>query len=171
MLEPSNLTCIDISLNKKLDEKIKVKKIFDLVVLELNQIIDFHYSKHKIIHIIIDKCSIDQIFYDELPLDLKDIDNLKVDFKVICFRKNIINDLEINFNKNNLNIINTQCASYVKTLYYSQTIEIDNISFLEIGHERTTLIYEKLKFIQTIPIGGFNITKDILKYLKLALRS
>ena len=60
-----------------------------------------------------------------MPLDLKDIDNLKVDFKVICFRKNIINDLEINFNKNNLNIINTQCASYEK--YYSQTIEIDNI--------------------------------------------
>ena len=172
MLEPSNLTCIDISLNKKLDEKIKVKKIFDLVVLELNQIIDFHYSKHKIIHIIIDKCSIDKIFYDELPLDLKDIDNLKVDFKVICFRKNIINDLKINFNKNNLNIIKTQCASYVKTLYYSQTIEIDNISFLEIGHERTTfLIYEKkkLKFIQTIPIGGFNITKDISKIFKTSI--
>ena len=45
----------------------------------------------------------------------------------------------------------------------------NKISFLEIGYERTSLIiYEenKLKLIQTIPIGGEHITSDISKDFK-----
>ena len=51
-------------------------------------------------------------------------------------------------------------------------LKINEVSFLEIGWERTTLISyknDKLKLIKSIPIGGFHITKDISNIFKISL--
>ena len=172
ILDSSSLLTIEISLSKNFDKQTKLKKIYDSLILELNQLITAYYNDKQIAHIIMDKCIADQIIYRDLPKDELKFNNLKVDFKVICFPKDLITSIKNDFMKNNLNIINIFCTSYLKSKQYSKKLTRDKISFLEIGWRRTTFILfknKKFKLIQTIPIGGFHITKDISKIFKISI--
>ena len=62
------------------------------------------------------------------------------------FSKKIIKKIKKNnFNKNNLNIINIFCSSYIKSLSYLKKLNLKKISFLEIGWERSSIIFMKIK--------------------------
>ena len=170
-LDTSELISIDISLKKNLDRKTDINKIYESLVLEVSQIINTFYYKVEILHIVLCRCIIDNNTYFELPTDKKYINNIKVDFKLICFPKYIINKIKKNFNENNINITNIFCTSYVKSLSYLRKLNIKNLSFIEIGLKKTCFISfekNKLKIIQTIPIGGIHITNDISKIFKIS---
>tara|TARA_B100001121_G_C18648877_1_gene603052 strand:- start:147 stop:1310 length:1164 start_codon:yes stop_codon:yes gene_type:complete len=171
-LDSKDLFTINIALKKDLDVKTSIKKIYSNLLEELNRLISLHYSQYKILHTILDKCFIDNEHYLELPKNINKANNFKIEFKIICFKKNFLKFIETNFNKTNLNVKNIFCTSYIKSLFYSSKIGISKNSFLDIGWERTTfVIFEnsKLKFIQSIPIGSFHITKDISKILKISI--
>lgn len=171
LLDSSNIFSIDITLKKKSDPKINLKKIYDLILMELDQLINLNYINFKIIHRIISKCKIDGIEYNEIPSNIKNVNNVIIDFKLICLPKKLIDNLIKEFNKNNLKIINIFCTSYVKAVNYMRKVVEDKISFLEIGYSRSTLIvYEKntIKLIQSIPIGGNHVTNDISKVFKIS---
>ena len=67
MLDSSEIFIIDISLKKNLDKKNKINNIFETMVMEINQIINKYYLNYKILHIIVDQCTIDNKTYSELP--------------------------------------------------------------------------------------------------------
>ncbi len=172
MLDSSEIFIIDISLKKNLDKKNNINNIFETMILEINQIINKYYLNYKILHIIVDQCIIDNKVYSELPKFLNNTDNVKIDFKLICFPKNLINEINESFKKNNLNVLNFICSSYVKTSNYISKINKSKVSFLEIGFKRTSLIFYEnnaLKLIHSIPVGSFNITKDISNIFKITL--
>ena len=168
--DSKELLIIDVSLNKNIQGKIQINKLHNSLFLELKQIISTNYDNLDLVHIIIDKCIIDKKIYDHFPKELKKLNNIKIDFKLICYPKK--NNLKIKekFNNNNLNVLNIFSTTYSKTLLYTSKINSKNISFLEIGWEKTSLlIYQtnRLKFFYTIPIGSFHITKDISKIFKI----
>lgn len=172
MIDSSDLLTIDLSYNKILDVKDNIEKVYNDVLKEVTQIVVSNYQNYTIIHSILNKCIIDEIEFTEIPKEKKKIKNIKVDLKFICFPKLFIQNLKNKFNENNINILNIFCTSYVKTFFYIKKLNIKNISFLEIGWERTTLINYKdglLKSINSIAIGGFHITKDISKIFKISL--
>ena len=50
--------------------------------------------------------------------------------------------------------------------------EFNQIVFLDIGYEKTSIIFyeeEKIKFFDILPIGGHHITKDISKVLNISI--
>ena len=172
-LDSKDLFTIDLSLRKDLEVKTEIQKAYDNFVLELNQIIKTNYDSYQILHIIINKCIIDDQIFNELPKNKIYSKNIKIEFKVLCFKKFFLNHLVNNFKKNSLNIKTIICTSYIKSLIYINKIDLKKVSFLEIGWERTTIIVfeqKKLKFIQSIPIGGQHITKDISKIFKISLK-
>ena len=172
ILDSVELLTIDISLTKNLDRSTKINRLHDSLILELNQIISSHYHKYYLSQVITDKCILDDgKIFEEFPNDKIVDNNLKVDFKLICFPKMFINKIKDNFIKNNLNIINIFCSSFIKSQFYSKKLNKDKISFLDIGLKRSSFIFfekKKLKFIETIPIGGFHITQDISKIFKIS---
>ena len=171
-LDSKDLFTIDISLKKNLDENLNLRKLYDTLVLELNRLIDSYYNQYQILHVLLDNCIIDNKHYDDLPKDIKKAKNIKIDFKIICFKKKNLELIKKGFNKCNLNIKNIFCTSYIKSFTYSNKLGLNKASFLEIGWERSSLmIFEnnKLKFIQTIPIGSFHITKDISKIFNISI--
>lgn len=172
LFDTADLFNIEISLIKNLNKSSKMSHVYDSLILELNNLISLYYKKFYPVHIIVNKCIIgDKIYYD-LPKEKLLDQNIKIDFKAICFPKKIIQDVKEKFIDNNLNVTNIFCSSYVKTLSYLKKLKINEVSFLEIGWERTTLISyknEKLKLIKSIPIGGFHITKDISNIFKISL--
>ena len=97
-LDTEDLFVINLSL-KKLDSSSKLDKVHNSLVLELNQLIGTSYNQYEIIHIILDKCIIDEKIYNSLPPDKKEISNIKVDFKLICFPKILITKIKENFKK------------------------------------------------------------------------
>ena len=171
-LDNVNIFVIDISLNKNLDLKSQINNIYDILILELKQIISSNYDNHHLAHIIVDKCIIDNQFnFNVIPKNKIIFKNIKVDFKVICFPNEIIKTIKENFIKKNLNITKILCTSYIKSQSYVKKLNITKVSFLEIGWKRSSLLlYEnyQLKFIRTIPVGGFHITKDISKIFKIS---
>ena len=146
--------------------------MYESLILELKQIINSYYDKYYLSQVIIDKCILDnERIFEELPKDKIITNNLKVDFKLVCFPKKFIKKIKDNFIKINLNILNTFCSSYIKSQSYVKKIIKDKVSFLDIGWRRSSFIFfdkKKLKFIETIPIGGFNITKDISKIFEIS---
>ena len=166
-LDTKDLFTIDISLKKDLEEKSNLNKIYNNLILELNRLISLYYDKYQILHIVLCQCIVDNKNFIEIPKNINEIKNIKKFFKIICFKKDFINFLKNSFKETNLNIKNIFCTSYIKSLSYSQKLGLKNNSFLEIGWERTSLIiFESgnLKFIQSIPIGSFHITKDIQNF-------
>ena len=169
--DTKELFSVDFSLDKDLNANMKINKLYESLILEASKIINYYYGQYKIIHIILDKCIIDKKIYSELPKEKSEINNIKVDLKFICYPKKIIENIKKIFNKNNINILNFFCTSYVKSLSYLKKLNNENISFIEIGFDKTCFITfkkNKLKIIQTIPIGGANITKDISKIFKIS---
>ena len=172
ILDTVNALTIDISLNKKLDGNIEISKVYSSLILELNQITNSFYNNYYLAHILLDKCIIDNNIYEELPKTNEIINNIKADFKLICIPKNLINILKNNFSNININVKNFFCSSYVKSSNYLRTLSKDSASFLEIGFNRTSFMFyqkNKLKIIQTIPVGGAHITKDISKIFNITM--
>lgn len=104
MFDTYHLISVDLSLSKNLDESSELKKVYNSLLLELNQIINSNYSKYKIIHTILSKCTIDDVVYANFPEKINKVNNIKIEFKLICFPQKEINFIKENFNKNNLNI-------------------------------------------------------------------
>ena len=172
ILDSAELFTIDISLTKNLDRSTKINKLYEPLILELNQIIKSHYDKYYLSQIIIDKCIIDdKKIFEELSKDKTVDNNLKVDFKLICFPKLFIKKIRDDFIKFNLNIINIFCSSYIKSQSYVKKLSQNKTSFLDIGLRRSSIFFfenKKLKLIETIPIGGHHITTDISKIFKIS---
>ena len=155
LVDSNKLLNIQLSIQKNTDINTNVGILYKSILMELNKLIKSNYLEYNIIHTILDSCIVDNVKHDELPKNIKKIKNLKV-----------------NFNKYNIQILNIFCTSFTKTLTYLNKLNRNKLSFLDIGWERTSIIiYEnyKLRFIDTIPIGGFHITKDISKIFKIDL--
>tara|TARA_B100000886_G_scaffold99729_1_gene66213 strand:- start:9829 stop:10995 length:1167 start_codon:yes stop_codon:yes gene_type:complete len=171
ILDSSELFVIDIALIKKLDRSSNIKKLYEALILELNQIISSYYNKYYLSQIIVDKCIVDnEIFFDKFPEDSIITNNLKAEFKLICFPKIFIKRIRDEFIKNNLNIKNIFCSSYIKSQFYVKELSKDKIIFLDIGLKRSSInffVNKKIKLIETIPIGGYHITKDISNIFKI----
>lgn len=172
ILDSKQMFVIDLCLNKNLEKKSKISQVYETLLLELNQLIEINYNQLYINHVILNNCIINKKKFNSLPESNQEISNIKISFKLICYPRKLINSIKSNFAKNNLNINNIFCASYLKTLTYLRNLNNPRVCFLEIGWERTSLIIydnSKLKYIKSIPIGSFHITKDISKIFKISL--
>ena len=173
LLDCQKTLIIDISLQKKLDQKSDFTKNYNFLIQETDQLISNNYSEYKLIHIFFNKAIIDEKLYNIIPKNLKFISEIKIDFKIICFPRKIIQKIEKNLNENNLNISKIYCTSYLKSLSYLNKLNIDKLCFLDIGFERTSFMFyenNKLKYIETIDIGSYHISKDISKIFKISIQ-
>ena len=171
-LDSPQLFTIDLSLKKNFDSRKSIIKIYNSLILEVNQIIEIYYKDLEIVHIILCQCIIDDKIYFELPKEKKKFKNIKIDFKLICFPKLLVSNIKNIFKKINVNVTNIFCTSYVKSSSYIKKLNKKNASFIDVGFEKTSLVVfkkNKLKLIQSIPIGGSNITKDISTIFNIRL--
>ena len=84
LFDTPDVFTIDVSLNKTFSNKIDLKKIYSLTILELKQIINTNYQNQEIIHIIQNRCLVDEKEYNQIPKNKFKAKNLKVEFKIIC---------------------------------------------------------------------------------------
>ena len=158
LYDSSNLYVIDLSIKKSFDQPTSIKNIYENLIEEAKFIVSENNFKDKVLHIIIKNIK---------------IQSLILEIKFICLSKLIIDNLSKKFKKNNLNISNIYCASYVKAFFYRKKLENkNNFIFLDIGYERTSSLFfynKKFEYINAISIGGNHITKDISKVLSLNL--
>ena len=171
LYDSSEFNFIDFSIKKTFDQPTLISKHYKSLVEEANFIISENNFRDQVIHIDINNIIVDDnIKLENLFDDIK-IKSLILEIKFICLKKSTINNLSNKFKKNNLNILCIYCSSYVKSFFYKKSIDTrKNIIFLDIGYERTSALFfnnNKFQFLNSVPIGGNNITKDISKVLKL----
>ena len=171
LYDSSEFNFIDFSIKKSFDQPTLISKHYKSLIEEANFIISENNFRDKVIHIDINNIIIDDNRKLENLFDDIKIKSLILEIKFICLKKSTIKDLSNKFKKNNLNILCIYCSSYVKSFFYKKSIDTrKNIIFLDIGYERTSALFynnNKFQFLNSVPIGGNNITKDISKVLKL----
>ena len=171
LYDSSDIFTIELSIKKKLEQKITLKDFCSSIVLEAKQLIKNSYTNKKIIHSIVKKYIINDNEFLNIPEKIFKKDSVILEIIFICLPyyqyKNVI---EI-FKKNNLNILSFFSSSLVKSFKYINYFKNNKfVSFLDIGLDRTTLIlFDQQRFdsLNSIPIGGNHISKDISQIMKL----
>ena len=173
LYDTSNICTIDLSIKKKLDEKIIFKDVCSSIILEANQLIQDCYINKKIIHLIIKKYIINDKEFLNIPDEMPKLNSVILEIKFICLPYNQYKNVFETFKKNNLKVINFFSSSLVKSFKYIDFFKENKfVAFLDIGLERTTIIFfinQKLDCLNSIPIGGNHISKDISQIMKLSL--
>lgn len=171
LYDSSEFNFIEFSIKKYFDQPTLISKYYKSLVEEANFIVSENNFRDQVIHIAINNMIIDDKKKLETIVEDIKIKSLILELKFICLKKSLIKNLSNKFKESNLNISHIYCSSYVKSIYYKKSIDIkNNFIFLDIGHERTSALFfnnNKFQFLNTVPIGGNNITKDISKVLKL----
>ena len=171
LYDSSDIFTIELSIKKKFEQKITLKDFCSSIVLEAKQLIKNSYPNKKIIHSIVKKYIINDNEFLNIPEKIFKKDSVILEIIFICLPyyqyKNVI---EI-FKKNNLNILSFFSSSLVKSFKYINYFKNNKfVSFLDIGLDRTTLIlFDQQRFdsLNSIPIGGNHISKDISQIMKL----
>ena len=173
MYDTPKMFTIDISIKKKLDKKIIFKDVCASIILEANQLIEDTYTDKKIIHSIIKKYTINDKEYSNLPQEITEFDSIILEIIFICLPKNQYKDVCETLKKNNIKILNFFSSSLVKSFKYIEFFKEDKfVAFLDIGLDKTTIIFyinQKFDCLNSIPIGGNHISKDISQIMKLSL--
>ena len=87
ILDSKKTLVIDVSLQKKLDGNMDFTKAYEFLTQEIYQIISDNYNEYEIIHTIFTNGIVDEIIFDSLPQNVKEVKQIKIDYKVICFPK------------------------------------------------------------------------------------
>jgi cell division protein FtsA len=172
MIDSQKMLSIGISISKKIDGSILKQEDVQFLIQEAKQQISKNYRQMNIVHIIINNYKVNDTDYTILPNESKCF-LISLDILFICFP----NDTILNFKNifSNFNILINQiiCSSYAKSMNYKKNLNLTgNTSFIDIGFNKTAIISfhnDKLLFIDTLPIGGNQITKDISKILNVGL--
>jgi len=171
LYDSSDVFTIELSIKKKFEQKITLKDFCSSIVLEAKQLIKNSYTNKKIIHSIVRKYIINDNEFLKIPEKIFEKDSVILEIIFICLPyyqyKNVI---EI-FKKNNLNILRFFSSSLVKSFKYINSFKNNKfVIFLDIGLDRTTLIFfdqQRFVSLNSIPIGGNHISKDISQIMKL----
>ncbi len=173
LYESSKIFTIDLSIKKKLDQKIILKDICYSIILEANQLIKDNYNNKRIIHLIIKKYIINNEEYFNIPDEIPNLNSIVLEIKFICLPSYQYKNVFEIFKKNNLKITNFFSSSLVKSFKYIDFFKENKyVAFLDIGLDRSTIIFfinHKLECLNSIPIGGNHISKDISQIMELSL--
>lgn len=173
LYDTSEIFSVYLSIKKNFDQKTQVNDFVTSILSEANQLIKNNYVDKKIIHVITSKYIFDGKEYSSnFDKNIK-AKTIIIEIKFLCLPIKIYDKIVDIFKKNNLEIMNFFCSSYVKTCSYIDSFQGDKfVSFLDIGWKRSTLISfndKKLNYIKSVPIGGNHITKDISSVMEIDL--
>ena len=172
MIDSSKMLSIGISISKKLDGSKLRQTNVQFLIQEAKQQILKYYTNYKVVHIIINNYKIDNIDYSYLPDEIES-HFISLDIIFICLPIDIVLYFKNIFSKSNILINQVICSSYVKSINFKNNKNLaGHLSFIDIGFNKTSIISyfnNKTLFLDALPIGGNNITKDISKILEIDL--
>ena len=173
LYDSSNIFTIDLSIKKKLDQKINFEDACSSIILDANRIVKDCYNNKKIIHLIIKKYIINDKEFLNVPDKIPKLNSLILEIKFVCLPYNEYQKVFEIFKKNNLKILDFFSCSLVKSFKYIELFkENKSVAFLDIGLNRASIAFfnnQKLDSLNSIPIGGNHISKDISQIMKLSL--
>ena len=125
LYDTSKFNFIDLSIKKTFDQPNLIAKHYDSLIEEANFIVSENNFRDQVIHIIVNNIIIDGKKQNEiLSKDIK-IKSLILEIKFICLKKSITSNILNIFKKNNLNILNIYCTSYIITTYRYRIYKLD----------------------------------------------
>ncbi len=170
MIDSPKMLSVAISLSKKLDGSKLKKANVQFLIQEAKQQVLKYYTNHNIAHIIINNYKIDDVDYSYLPDETK-CNFISLDILFICLPTDLVLYFKGIFSKNNILIDQIICSSYAKSINYKNNIDLTgHVSFVDVGFNKTSIISyfnDKILFLDTLPVGGNHISKDISKILDI----
>ncbi len=174
IIDSSSINSLDLSIQKTYDKKIITNKEIDYLINECKNLIKLNYLEKEILHTLKSKIVFDDKDIDNFENISTEASKITIQVKFIMINKNICDYLRNLFLKKHIVLKNIYCASYIKSLGIINKINISGYSsFIDIGLNKSCLTIfkdDKLKYINSIYIGGNHITKDISKVLNVDYR-
>ena len=164
---------LDLCIKKIFDQEVALTKVYNSLIEDAHFIVSQNNFKDQIIHLVINNIVVNENIKIDKIYRNKKIKSLILEIKFICLSKKLIKEITNQFKKNNLQVLNLYCSSFVKSISYKNKINNQShIIFLDIGYERTSCLVfndNEFEYFKSVPIGSNNITKDISKVLKMNL--
>ena len=172
LIDSPKMLAIGISVLKKLNGSKLKKEDIQFLIQDAKQQILKNYDDKAVIHILIKKYKIDNVEYNFLPKNKK-CNSISLDVLLICLPKETIEYYKNIFLKLDISVNQILCTSYAKSMNYKDNFSAeDNLSFIDMGFNKTSIncyFKNEIISIDTLPIGGNHITKDISNILKIDL--
>ncbi len=111
---------VKLSVNKNNEGKKIIREDVTYLIQDAKQQIMKFYKDLKILHIIVEKYTLDNNHHEFLPLG-KSCNKLSIDIKFICFPKTFIKSFENLFSKQQIFIKKFICQNYVKSFVSEDT--------------------------------------------------
>tara|TARA_B110001452_G_scaffold261504_1_gene260364 strand:- start:2765 stop:3871 length:1107 start_codon:yes stop_codon:yes gene_type:complete len=169
MIDSPDLLSISICLSKKFDGSKLKKEDIKFLIQDAKQQVLKNYFNQSILHIIINNYKINNVNYSYLPENIN-CKLISLDIFFICIPKETIEYFKKKFFELDISINQIFCSSYAKSIYKKKLLLLKNISFIDIGFNKTSIISylkNEIVFMNMIPIGSNHITKDLCNVLKL----
>ena len=122
MIETPETMTIKISIAKHNEGEEVIKEDVMYLIQDAKQQILKSHQDIEILHIIVEKYVLDNIDYNLLPLEEK-CKKFSIDVKFICFPKDLLNNFEKLFLKQQISINKFICSSYVKEFKFEDTTQ------------------------------------------------
>ena len=123
MIDDSSDLVITASSKKNYDKKPVQKSQIEYLIQDLKQQIQKSNQELKILHIVVNNFILDGDIFKEIPLN-KFCNNLVVEVKFICIKKNLISFIEDIFSRYQIEIRSIISTKYAKSLVANYTINI-----------------------------------------------
>jgi cell division protein FtsA len=173
MIDSPKMLSIGISISKKLDGSKLRQTNIQFLIQEAKQQILKYYTDHNIAHIVINNYRINDIDYSYLP-DVIECHFISLDILFICLPSDLILSFKDIFSHSNILIDQIICSSYAKSINYRDNLNLtENVAFVDVGFNRTSItsyFNDRIISLDTLPVGGNHITKDISKILEINLK-
>lgn len=172
MIDNPKMISIGISIFNKLDGSELKQENIQFLIQDAKQQILRCYEDQTIAHIIVMNHRIDNVEYISLPKDIN-CNLLSLDILFICIPKETVEYFRKVFSTFDISVNKLFCSSYAKSINYKNNFSFaDNLLFIDIGFNKTSIsrFYKNnIVSLDTLPIGGNHITKDISKILNVNL--
>tara|TARA_Y100000590_G_scaffold309578_1_gene349628 strand:+ start:205 stop:1401 length:1197 start_codon:yes stop_codon:yes gene_type:complete len=171
MADIDEILSIDLSIKKKFEGNKLSKQDVKFLINEAKNLINHNYTNQSIIHFIISKILINNKIYESQKIHDIKCDSLIIEIKFLLIPIFFLEKFKSIFKKNDILINKFFYSSFVKSYNYKENFKNYNKKFfLDIGYKKTCLLIfgeNNLIKILNIPLGGFHITNDLSKVLKI----
>tara|TARA_Y100000590_G_scaffold466997_1_gene644265 strand:- start:409 stop:1590 length:1182 start_codon:yes stop_codon:yes gene_type:complete len=171
LVDDKNLITIGLSVSKQINHNLFEKKDLEYLIQDAKQILLKFNNQYEILHILITSFKADdndcENFYN-----IEKCNKISLDLLFICIPLKKIEFFKKLFSNNHININKILSSSYSKSFYLinNSDINYENKIFIDIGFEKTAVLFYKkkiLKYFNIIPIGSNHVNKDLIKILNI----
>ena len=128
IIETNSILNIGLSVKKKNYSENITNKFLEKTLSDINDLFQVSYNQYKLMHMLINKCTIDEINYSSLPNKI-DSDEISLEIKLISISNLIISKIENILKRYQIQVNNYLHEEYIKNFLEDKKLDVSQKAY------------------------------------------